>query len=67
MIGSDTTCGRQAFIPIVLAQEARRVKEQAKTLPEGKERELLSRKARQLETASRINDWILSPGLQPPK
>ena len=50
-----------------LAQEAHRVKERAKTLPHGKERELLSRKARQLETASRINDWLSSPGLQPPK
>jgi hypothetical protein len=50
-----------------LAQEAHRVKERAKTLPEGKERELLSRKARQLETASRISEWISSPGLQPPK
>ena len=50
-----------------LAQEAHRVKEQAKTLPEGKERELLSRKARQLETAARISEWISSPGLQPPR
>jgi hypothetical protein len=50
-----------------LAQEANRVKERAKTLPQGKERELLLRKARQLETASRINDWMSSPGLQPPR
>jgi hypothetical protein len=50
-----------------LAQEAHRVKERAKTLPQGKERELLSRKVRQLETASRISEWISSPGLQPPR
>jgi hypothetical protein len=50
-----------------LAQEAHRVKERAKTLPQGKERELLSREARQLETASHINQWISSPGLQPPR
>jgi hypothetical protein len=50
-----------------LAQEARRVKERAKTLPQGKERELLSREARQLETASHINQWISSRGLQPPR
>ena len=50
-----------------LAQEAHRVKERAETLPQGKERELLSRKARQLETASRISEWISSPGLQPPR
>ena len=50
-----------------LAREAHRVKERAKTLPQDKERELLSRKARQLETASRISEWISSPGLQPPR
>jgi hypothetical protein len=50
-----------------LAQEAHRVKERAKTLPHGQERERLARKARQLETALRINDWMSSPGLQPPK
>jgi hypothetical protein len=50
-----------------LAQEAHRVKERAKALPQGKERELLSREARQLETASHINQWISSPGLQPPR
>ena len=50
-----------------LAQEAHRLKERAKTLPLGKERARLSRKARQLETASRINDWMSSPGLQPPR
>ena len=50
-----------------LAQEAHRLTERAETLPHGKERELLSRKARQLETASRINDWMSSPGLQPPR
>ncbi len=50
-----------------LAQEAHRVKERAKTLPDGKERELLSLKARQLETASHISEWISSPGLQRPR
>jgi hypothetical protein len=50
-----------------LAQQAHRVKERAKALPHGKEREILSRKARQLETASRISEWISSPGLQPPR
>ena len=50
-----------------LAQEAHRVKERAKTLPQGKERELLSRKARQLEAASRINEWMSSPGLRAPR
>ena len=50
-----------------LAQEALRIQEQVKSLPHGKERELLVRKARQLETASHVNEWILSPGLKPPR
>ena len=49
-----------------LAQEALRVNEQIKSLPHGRERELLSRKARQLETASHITEWLSSPGLKPP-
>jgi hypothetical protein len=50
-----------------LAQEALRVNERIKSLPHGRERELLSRKAQQLETASHINEWLSSPGLQPPR
>ena len=49
------------------AQEALRVKERAKLLPEGRERERLSHEARQLEIASHINAWISSPGLRPPR
>jgi hypothetical protein len=49
-----------------LAQEA--IKEAAEKQPEGsKARELLLRRARQAETASRINRWLSSPGLQPPR
>jgi hypothetical protein len=50
-----------------LAQEALHVQEQIKSLPKGRERELLSRKARQLETASHINEWLASHGLKPPE
>ena len=49
------------------AQRALCVKERAKLLPEGQERERLSREARQLEIASHINAWISSPGLRPPR
>jgi len=49
-----------------LAQEVLRIKERAKSLPHGRERELLSRKARQLETASHITEWLSSPGLREP-
>lgn len=47
--------------------EAVRLKDQAKTAPASKDRELLLRKARQAETASHINEWLNSPGLKRPK
>jgi hypothetical protein len=42
-------------------------KSAAEKLPQGKERERLLRKASQLEAASHINEWLSSPGLQPPR
>jgi hypothetical protein len=50
-----------------LAEEARRLKEQAKKAAAGREREALLRNARQAETAAHINQWITSPGLMSPK
>jgi hypothetical protein len=50
-----------------LAQEIQRLRERAKALPPGIERDELIRKARQTETASRMNEWLTSPGLQSPK
>jgi hypothetical protein len=50
-----------------LAEEAVRLKQNARTMPVGKERERLMRKARQLEIASHINEWLTSPGLQTPQ
>jgi hypothetical protein len=47
-------------------QHSEAAKSAAEKLPQGKEREDLLRKARQLETASHINEWLSSPGLQPP-
>jgi hypothetical protein len=47
--------------------EAERAREKAKTLPPGKEQDALVRWARESETAARIDQWINSPGLQPPK
>jgi hypothetical protein len=40
---------------------------EAEKLPPGKDRDALMRKARQLETASQINQWLSSAELQPPK
>jgi hypothetical protein len=51
-----------------LAEEARRFKEAAEEQPLGSTaRELLLRRARQAETASNINNWLVSPGLASPK
>jgi hypothetical protein len=50
-----------------LADRARRLRDQAKTLSAGIERDELIRKARQAETASRVNKWLISPVLASPK
>ena len=39
---------------------------EAAKLPEGLAKETLLRKARQLDTASHMEDWIKSPGVAPP-
>jgi hypothetical protein len=54
-------------LEVRLADEAKRLREEAKSLPPGIRREALLRKARQAETGSHISEWLRSPGLQPPK
>jgi hypothetical protein len=48
-------------------QQSRAAKQEAEKLPYGKERDALARKARQLETASQMSQWLTSPGLASPK
>ena len=48
------------------AREAARLREYAELLRPGAEQEAAIRKARQLETASHMSEWLGSPGLQPP-
>ena len=48
-------------------QQSEAAKTEAQQLPHGKERDALLRKARQLRTASQINQWLSSPGLRPPE
>ena len=50
-----------------LAEEAKRLRTEAKLLPPGAVREDMLRKARQAETGSHMSEWLTSPGLQPPK
>ncbi|GIQ75365.1 hypothetical protein BraRD5C2_38060 [Bradyrhizobium sp. RD5-C2] len=47
-----------------LAEEAQYFRDEALKLPPGTARELLLRRARQTETASRMDDWLKSPGLK---
>jgi hypothetical protein len=48
-------------------EQSEAAKNEAEKLPHGKERDALVRKARQLHTASQINEWLSSPELRPPK
>jgi len=48
-------------------QQSEAAKSEAEKLPFGKERDALERRARQLETASHVNQWLSSPGLRPPE
>nr|WP_081434988.1 hypothetical protein [Nitrobacter hamburgensis] len=50
-----------------LNDEAQRLRKEARGTQPGVERERLIRKARQAETASRIDKWLSSPGLQSPR
>ena len=50
-----------------LAGEALRLREEAKAMKPGPERERLLRQARQCETGSHMSEWLRSPGLQAPE
>lgn len=50
-----------------LIQEAQRLRQQAEGTRQSFERELLLRKARQAEAAAHMQEWLSSPGLQPPR
>jgi hypothetical protein len=48
-------------------QQSEAARTEAEKLPYGKEHDVLVRKARQLQTASQINQWLSSPELKPPE
>jgi hypothetical protein len=50
-----------------LTQEAENLRRQANEMPPGVRRDELLRRARQAETASRVDEWLASPGLRPPE
>ena len=45
-----------------LAEEAKRLREEAKLLPPGVVRDTLLRRARQAETGAHMSEWLSSPG-----
>ena len=53
-------------LEIRLAAEAARLRDEAKLMRPGFERDQLLRKARHIEAASHMNEWLTSPGLRPP-
>jgi len=50
-----------------LADQAQRLRKEAKGTPPGVERERLLRRARQAEAAVHMQQWLTSPGAHAPK
>ncbi len=50
-----------------IAAEKAKLEAQVAELKPGPEREALLKKMSQLETALHVNEWLSSPGLQPPR
>jgi hypothetical protein len=50
-----------------LAVEKKRLEQQAEKLPSGPAKDQLLQKIERIETASRIDKWLSSPGLQQPR
>jgi hypothetical protein len=50
-----------------LAEDAKRLRDEAKLLPLGAVRNGVIRKARPAETGAQTSEWLSSPGLQAPK
>jgi hypothetical protein len=57
----------KATLQTRLTLEAARLKEAAAALPVGVERDALINRAHQFDNASHFNDWLATPGLQPPR
>jgi hypothetical protein len=49
-----------------VSQGAKNLEDQAWRLPPGPERDALLRRARHLDVAAHLSDWLASPGLKPP-
>jgi archaellum biogenesis protein FlaJ (TadC family) len=59
--------GKKITIEQKWHQQSEAATAEAEKLPHGRAREALERKARQLQTASQINEWLSSSDLKPPR
>jgi hypothetical protein len=59
--------GKKITIEQKWHQQSEAATAEAEKLPHGRAREALERKARQLQTASQINEWLSSSDLKPPQ
>lgn len=50
-----------------MLDEAQNLRDGAKLLAYGPQRDAILKKARQTEIAAHLEDWLNSPGLRPPK
>jgi hypothetical protein len=50
-----------------VSRAAKDLEDKAWRMPPGPERDALLRRARQMDVANRMNEWLSSPGLQAPK
>jgi hypothetical protein len=50
-----------------VVQDVQHLKTQLATLPPGPKRDHIAKQIRQIETAVNIDQWLKSPGLQPPQ
>ena len=49
-----------------LTAQAQLLTQEAQSLPPGRAREALLRRVRQIDAAVKVNEWLSSPGVQPP-
>ena len=65
-LSNEARASRPAFDERV-SEAAKDLEDRAWRLPPGPERDELLRRARRMDIAKHMNEWLLSPGLQAPK
>ncbi|MGY4502079.1 hypothetical protein ACVWYH_006036 [Bradyrhizobium sp. GM24.11] len=66
-MGSRRRVRQTSPLEVRLAEAAKSLREQAKKLPHGSQREALLRRARQDEVGAHMAEWLTSAGLQSPE